>query len=251
MPIGFLWGSDGFPIGVLHNFYRVPMGFLQGFYSFFLWYLCHSSSVLLSFLLSSCVLLPLPSCPSSSVLLSFSQFPLVVLVLLPLPPYPSFCRIPDSYKGCCRIPKGFLQAFYRVPTGFSCVYQVAPHTRFKHISKWRTNHHMKFHTQWHMNMSVSWLRWQHMLPSTRLETRTKDSNICASSWVSKLTDIMQAHAGMLALATDQLAVKCLTYNICATTRKMVNYAWEQWIQGKLWWRFVAVVTCKYPMFPSG
>jgi len=215
MPIGFLWGSDGFPIGVLHNFYRVPMGFLQGFYSFFLWYLCHSSSVLLSFLLSSCVLLPLPSCPSSSVLLSFSQFPLVVLVLLPLPPYPSFCRIPDSYKGCCRIPKGFLQAFYRVPTGFSCVYQVAPHTRFKHISKWRTNHHMKFHTQWHMNMSVSWLRWQHMLPSTRLETRTKDSNICASSWVSKLR-----------------------------TRKLVNYAWEQWIQGKLWWRLVAVLTRK-------
>ena len=28
------------------------------------------------------------------------------------------------------------------------------------------------------------------------------------------------------------------------TRKMVNYAWVGWSQGKLWWRLVAVLTCK-------
>ena len=44
---------------------------------------------------------------------------------------------------------------------------------------------------------------------TRLETRTKESNICASSWVGKLIDIMKASAGILALASDQLTVKGL------------------------------------------
>ena len=162
----------------------------------------------MSFFLCPLVLLPLSSCPSLSFLLLCLSFFLCPPILLS-----AEFRIPT--RVAAGFLKGFLQAFYRVPTGFSCVYQVAPHTRFKHISQWRTNHHMKFHTQWHMNMSVSWLRWQHMLPSTRLETRTKDSNICASSWVSKLR-----------------------------TRKMVNYAWEQWIQGKLWWRLVAVLTRK-------
>ena len=28
------------------------------------------------------------------------------------------------------------------------------------------------------------------------------------------------------------------------TRKMVNYAWIGWSQGKLWWRLVAILTCK-------
>ena len=28
------------------------------------------------------------------------------------------------------------------------------------------------------------------------------------------------------------------------TRKMVNYAWISWSQGKLWWRTVAILTCK-------
>ena len=30
----------------------------------------------------------------------------------------------------------------------------------------------------------------------------------------------------------------------ARTRKMVNYSWAEWSQGKLWWKFVALLTCK-------
>ena len=36
----------------------------------------------------------------------------------------------------------------------------------------------------------------------------------------------------------------LSISISVRTRKMVNYAWVGWSQGKLWWRLVAVLTCK-------
>ena len=36
----------------------------------------------------------------------------------------------------------------------------------------------------------------------------------------------------------------LSKSISVGTRKMVNYAWIGWSQRKLWWRLVAVLTCK-------
>ena len=37
---------------------------------------------------------------------------------------------------------------------------------------------------------------------------------------------------------------CLSVNMHVRTRKMVNYACAEWSQGKLWWKFVAILTCK-------
>ena len=38
--------------------------------------------------------------------------------------------------------------------------------------------------------------------------------------------------------------KGMSKSIFDRTRKMVNYAWVGWSQGKLWWKLVAVLTCK-------
>ena len=60
--------------------------------------------------------------------------------------------------------------------------------------------------------------------STRLETRTKESNIRASSRVVKPACAMKVTAGISAPATDQSIVRGLSMSISVRTRKMVNYA---------------------------
>jgi hypothetical protein len=90
------------------------------------------------------------------------------------------------------------------------------------------------------------------LHSTRLETRTKESNMYASRTVlfrlvrrneSKWCDVF--HSGDR--NTRPLTWTC---SIHVGTRKMVIYAWARRSQGKLWWRSVAILTCKSIVRPG-
>ena len=80
--------------------------------------------------------------------------------------------------------------------------------------------------------------------STRLETRTKESNTFASSFVMKLVCTMKVITEMLASVADWSTGRGLSMSKFVRTRKMVNYACEGWSLGKLRWRLVAILTCK-------
>jgi len=47
-----------------------------------------------------------------------------------------------------------------------------------------------------------------------------------------------------AIPTDRSLGNGLSKSVIVRTRKMVNYTWVGWSQGKLWWKLVAILTCK-------
>ena len=50
---------------------------------------------------------------------------------------------------------------------------------------------------------------------------------------------------MAPLTNPAIIIKgVLSKSIYVGTRKMVNYAWGGWSQGKLWWKSAAILTCK-------
>jgi|SwirhisoilCB2_FD_contig_123_5768_length_821_multi_22_in_1_out_0_1 hypothetical protein len=95
---------------------------------------------------------------------------------------------------------------------------------------------------------------------TRLETRTKEFNMHASCWDLKPASAVKAsHGFAVYLARSghlaqvrpgaspphhELSWLWWRLSMHVETRKMVNYAWAGRSQGKLWWRPVAILTCK-------
>jgi len=82
---------------------------------------------------------------------------------------------------------------------------------------------------------------------TRLVTRTKESTTYASVRVYKLIREMKVktrYDSQDAIPTDRRFANGLSKSVIVRTRKMVNYTWVGWSQGKLWWKLVAILTCK-------
>ena len=75
--------------------------------------------------------------------------------------------------------------------------------------------------------------------TSRLETRTKESNKCASEMVTN----HGAKWRWLPERADGYLYP-LRWSIAVRTRKMVNYVWVGWSQGKPWWKLVSILTCK-------
>jgi len=53
---------------------------------------------------------------------------------------------------------------------------------------------------------------------------------------------VSSHLAVLASHVSLGSGLCMS--ACVETRKMVNYVWIGWSQGKLWWKLETILTCK-------
>jgi len=83
------------------------------------------------------------------------------------------------------------------------------------------------HPNFEIEPLIKWFR------PTRVETRTKESNINASSGVVKPAREVKVIAGIFVPATNQSIERGLIMSASVRTREMVNYAGEGLIQRKL------------------
>jgi len=98
----------------------------------------------------------------------------------------------------------------------------------------------------HGTCSFATLSWSFLL--TRLETRTKESNIYASIWVvqTSMRNESDRWEGVITGIIGRSIFICqdLSRSITVGTRKMVIYAWIEWRPSKGGWKFEAILTCK-------
>lgn len=94
----------------------------------------------------------------------------------------------------------------------------------------------------HKRFTIHWKHFWRNEISTRLVTRTKESNMDAKKKSHYNTFIWKE---INIKYEKNLAI--LTFNSNSKhvrTRKMVNYTWSKWSRKKFWWKFYAVLTCK-------
>ena len=94
-------------------------------------------------------------------------------------------------------------------------------------------------------IKVNYFNFWRIILSTRLETRTKESNMDANGKRYKKPFTWKEIKKIWEKLTNFLAISSLNRRSKhVRTRKMVNYTWMERSRRKLWWKFHAVLTCK-------
>ena len=117
-----------------------------------------------------------------------------------------------------------------------CTFAMLLHKLCKHIYIicWLVLLWMMHHDDFWRNWRIIWPVLKHG-PRSLKYVQVKDT--CVVGKKKMIVDI-------IALTANFSFVRNLRLSMCFRTRKMVNYAWGEKSQGKLWWMLAALLTCK-------